>query len=190
MPDHEKYLFQRCPNGRSVTLDSHSILIDPETMRILPRAEDRPVPVPSEGRWMQVSGRTFTAAFGMAGLADYTLEELNLQVFHLGIYGTFRFHLAHFSGIRNLMLSEESLTPDGLMVLLQPELKPPLSKAMWEILGNRLLDYREIRDGILPGLSEKLSHAFFRTLLAHGVCMQNGSFRIENISRPVIKRSA
>ncbi len=185
-----RYLFQRCPNGSRLTVDSHSIIIDPDDMYILPRAADEPAEIPSEGRWMHVSGRPLTAAFGMANLVDYSLEEMNRQVFHLGIYGTFRFQLAHLSGLRSYLLSMDQASPDEMMVLLQPDIKPQVAKAMWEVLGERMHDYREIRDELLPDMSEKLGHVFFRTLLEHGLCMQGGSFCIMNISRPVIKRSA
>ncbi len=186
----ENLLFQKCANGSRLKVEAESILLEPEKMICLSHGKDGMAVIPSDGRWMQISFRAFRAAFGMAGLADYTLEEMNREVFHLGIYGTLRFRLAHISGIRPLLLSRDQAAPDEIMVLLQPDLKPVISEALWEILDKKQQDYRKIRDEVLPGLGRKLEHAFFSGLFERGLCLQTDSLHIENISRPVIRRTA
>ncbi len=189
MASDETYLFERCPAGARVTAGGDSLIVDPETMRFLPRGAGSPKEIPSGGRWMRVSFRPRKAALGMANLADCTLEELGRRVFRLGIYGTLTFEPAHIAGLKPLLLSRDAATPDEVLFLLQPELKPAVSKAVCGALEG-VRDYRKIRDEMLPRLARAISPALFEALFENGLCMHCGSFRIENISRPVIKRPA
>ena len=190
MQDYDKYLFQRCQNNSNVAIDKNCIIVEPEKMHFLPHESGKQVRIPSEGRWMLIPLHSFKALLGMANLAEYSLEELRRHVFYLGFFGSVHFHFAHIMGLRQFLLSKDQMTPDQYLFLLQSELKPAVSKAVNEVLGNRLIDYRIIRDEMLPSISEAVNHVLFTELFARGVCMHCGSFRIENISRPVMKRPA
>ena len=190
MLEHDRFLFQRCLNGSSMMIDKNCIIVDPEKMCFLPCKAGKDVRIPIEGRWMLVSFRTFMASIGMANLADYSLEELGRHIFHLGFFGTLQFQVAHIRGLKMFLLSEDQVTPDQFLVLLQPELKTIVSKAVCDVLGNKLIDYRIIRDELLPNISDAVNRALFEGLFTYGICMHRGSFRIENISRPVMKRPA
>lgn len=190
MKEYDKLLFQRCPNGSSVTINKNCIIVEPEKMLFLPHEVGKQAHIPSDGRWMLIPVCSFKASVGMANLADYSLEELGRHVFHLGLFGSLQFQFAHITGLRQYLLSEDQATPDQFLVLIQSELKPVVSKAVSNALGNELIDYRKIRDEMLPSISEAVSHVLFKELYARGFCMHCGSFRIENISRPVMKRPA
>lgn len=190
MQEYEKFLFQRCQNGSSVIMNKNCIIVEPERMLFLLNKVGKQIHIPSDGRWMLIPIHTFKASLGMANLAEYSLEELGRHVFHLGFFGTMQFHFAHIEGLRRYLLSEDQITPDQFLVLLQSELKPAVSKAVSDILGNRLIDYRKIRDEMLPSISEVVNRVLFSELFSRGICLHSGSFHIENISRPVMKRPA
>ena len=188
MQEYDKYLFQRCQNGENVTIDQKCVIVEPEKMCFLPHEEGKPIRIPSAGRWMLIPLRSFKGFLGMANLAEYSLEELKTHAFYLGLYGSVQFRFAHVMGLRRFLLSKDSMTPDQFLLALRSELQPAVSKAVNDALGCRTIDYRKIRDEMLPSISEAVNHTLFAELFPCGVCMHCGSFRIENISRPVMKR--
>lgn len=190
MATNDSILFERCPNGNAVPLDRNSIIIEPNDMLYLPCKSGLSVTIPPRGRWVRVVTSPVNASIGIAGLADYSLKELDGQIFHLGVFGRLQFRTAHFAGLRRFLVSKDKVSPDDFMLMLHPDIKPILSKAVTEAFGGEMPDYRRIRDEMLPLLSETINQALFAPLFSNGVCMHCGSFHIENISRPVIKRPA
>ena len=181
-------VFQRCFPGSVCLRTDHQLLVDVSGRKPVFFAQPpyEKIIVPQSGEWFLVSDCLVKAGLGLADLIPYRVSSMPGKTFYLGFYSSFRMRAVHMQGLQRWMKGRQSATGTELLQQMTESVRQCVLEALYEILGNKEKDYAQIlaqREKLEKAIAGKL----FRFLFYQGLCMQNGSYQIERIAKPMIR---